>query len=161
MPKNRLNLNFQLESAEDRAAYVRDYLASITFTPSADEMEKISNYILWGKDERGRNIQQEGLVELKSWAPQAVESLDGLIETPGFTETSVRSLREPQLRIPRTVFDRAKALERAPRHLRETYEQLFRDIDRVELTLNFYELFCGKRKLPPRESLIARFTEEE
>jgi len=29
------------------------------------------------------------------------------------------------------------------------------------LTLNFYELFCGKRKLPPRAKLIERFTEEE
>ena len=80
---------------------------------------------------------------------------------PGFSESSVRSLREPQTRIPRTVFDRAKALERAPAHLREAYETLFRDIDRVELTLNFYELWSGKRKLPPREALMARFSEDE
>ena len=29
------------------------------------------------------------------------------------------------------------------------------------MTLNYYELFTGKRKLPPRESLLSRFAEEE
>ena len=161
MAKNRLQLNFQLESAADRAAFVNDYLEKIDFQPNEYELETISNYILWGKNTKGQNTQQEGIVELKKWAPQQVESLDGLIEMPGFSESSVRSLREPQTRIPRTVFDRAKALERAPEHLREAYETLFRDIDRVELTLNYYELWTGKRKLPPREALMARFTEEE
>ena len=40
-------------------------------------------------------------------------------------------------------------------------KDLFREIDTLELTLNYYELFCGKRKLPPREQLIARFSEDE
>ena len=161
MPKNRLQLNFQLESAADRAAFVQEYLNTIDFEPNEYELETISNYILWGKNDKGQNSQQEGIVELKKWAPQPVESLDGLIETPGFAESSVRSLREPQTRIPRTVFNRATALERAPEHLRAVYKDLFREIDTLELTLNYYELFCGKRKLPPREQLIARFSEDE
>jgi hypothetical protein len=41
------------------------------------------------------------------------------------------------------------------------YEELFRQIDEIELELNYYELFCGRRKLPPRESLISKFTDEE
>jgi len=45
--------------------------------------------------------------------------------------------------------------------LKEIYKGLFRDIDTIELTLNFYELFCGKRSLPPREKLLNRFSEEE
>ena len=161
MAKNRLQLNFQLESADDRAAFVQDYLTKIDFTPNDYELETIANYILWGKNAKGANAQQEGLVKLKEWAAQPVESLEGLIETPGFTEISMRSLREPQTRIPRTVFNRQQALERAPEHLKQVYEDLFTQIDTIELTLNYYELFSGKRKLPPREKLMARFTEDE
>jgi len=74
---------------------------------------------------------------------------------------TLHSLREPQVRIPRVVFDRKAALESAPDHLKQVYEDLFNQIDTIELTLNYYELFCGKRKLPPRDKLLARFTEEE
>lgn len=41
------------------------------------------------------------------------------------------------------------------------YEDLFREIDTIELTLNYYEISTGKRKLPPREKLLERFTENE
>ncbi|MBO7716971.1 MAG: hypothetical protein J6S85_25620 [Methanobrevibacter sp.] len=56
MPKNRLNLNFALETAEDRAQFVRDYMDTITFTPNETELETISNYILWGKTSNGKNV---------------------------------------------------------------------------------------------------------
>ena len=129
--------------------------------PNQDELETISNYILWGKNKNGRNIQQEGLVELKSWTRQPVESLEALLEQPGFGETSFQSLSAPSTRPARVVFDRAKALADAPEYLAAAYKDLFRQIDTVELTLNYYELFCGRRKLPPREKLINSFTEEE
>lgn len=161
MAKNRLDLNFQLESAADRAAFVNDYLADLDFEPNEQELETIANYILWGKNNKGQNSQQEGIIELKQWAARPIESLEGLIETPGFAEVSLHSLREPQVRIPRVVFDRKAALASAPDYLRPVYEDLFNQIDTIELILNYYELFCGKRKLPPREKLLARFTEEQ
>lgn len=161
MPKNRLNLNFQLEAAVDRAAYVQEYMAALPFEPSAEELETISNYILWGKGANGKNAQQEKYVELKKWTSDPVESLEGLLEQPGFLEANLRRPSDPQTRIPRTVFNRAKVLESAPPHLIQIYEELFRQIDTIELTLNYYELFTGKRKLPPRESLLSRFAEEE
>lgn len=161
MAKNRLDLNFQLESAVDRNQYVQEYLGKIKFEPTETELETISNYILWGKNEKGQNAQQEGSVELKRWTAAPVESLEALMELPGFSETSLKTLRAPAAKIPRQVFSREKALAGAPDYLRPYYEELFREIDTIELTLNFYELFCGKRKLPPREKLLARFTEEE
>ena len=161
MAKNRLNLNFQLESVQDRSEYVRSYLSEIKFTPNEKELETISNYILWGKGKNGLNAQQEGDVELKSWTNAPVESLDALLEVPGFTEASLKTLRAPATRVPRQVFSREKALECAPDYLKPYYENLFRNIDEIELTLNFYELFAGKRKLPPRDKLIARFNDEE
>ena len=161
MPKNRLKLNFQLESAEDRAKFIQEYLPSLNFQPNEYELETISNYILWGKDSKGQNAQQAGFVEIKKWTADPVESLDALIETPGFTETSVRPLKEPPARVQRTTFDRTKALQNAPDYLVDAYNELFRQIDEIELELNYYELFCGRRKLPPREGLISKFTEEE
>ena len=161
MARNRLNLNFQLESAVDRNEYVNEYLQKIDFTPTADELETISNYILWGKGENGLNAQQEGSVELKRWTAAPVESLEALMELPGFSETSFKTLKAPGTRIPRQVFSREKALASAPEYLRPYYEDLFRQIDTIELTLNFYELWVGRRKLPPRAKLLEKFSEEE
>lgn len=159
--RNRLNLNFQLESAAERAEFVRTYLEEIDFTPNADELETIGNYILWGKNEKGVNAQQEGDVEIKKWATQPVESLEALMEIPGFQETQLKTLNAPQVKVRRVVFNREEALATAPEYLRPYYEDLFRQIDTVELMLNYYELWSGRRKLPPRESLIGKFSEEE
>ena len=159
--KNRLDLNFQLETAEERTQFVNEYLPSLPFTPTQDELETISNYILWGKNKSGRNIQQEGYVELKSWARQPVESLEALLEQPGFGETSFQSLNAPSTKPARVVFDRAKALEGAPAYLAAAYKDLFRQIDTIELTLNYYELFSGRRKNPPRAKLMDQFSEDE
>jgi hypothetical protein len=84
MPKNRLKLNFELESAVDRTQFITGYLAQLDFKLNEREIETISNYILWGKDARGHNAQQNGDIELKKWASVPVESLEALAETPGF-----------------------------------------------------------------------------
>lgn len=161
MPKNRLQLNFDLESAEDRTQFVQEYMAGLKFEPTEAELETISNYILWGKASNGKNAQQNGEVEIKKWADSPVESLEALAESPGFSETSLRSLREPPARIQRTTFNRQAALENAPDHLKQVFIDLFRQIDELELELNYYELWSGKRKLPPRLKLEETFTEEE
>lgn len=162
MPKNRLRLDFSIETTTDRAAFVNKYLPTLTFTPNEHELNTIADYILWGKNEKGLNAQQEGDVILKEWTSASdPESLESLLETPGFTETQLRSLQAPQPRIPRTVFDRSRALQEAPEYLRPYYEDLFRTIDTLELTINYYELAHGVRVKPPREALLRRFTEEE
>ena len=161
MPKNRLKLNFELESAEDRTQFVNEYLPTLDFSLSEHELDTISNYILWGKDSKGKNSQQNGDVELKKWTSTPTESLEALAETPGFQETSLRSLSEPPIRIQRTVFSRSAALQNAPDHLKQVFTDLFRQIDELELELNYYELWVGRRKLPPREKLEQAFTEEE
>ena len=157
MAKNRLKLNFELESAEERTQFITEYLPTLGFQLSEHEMETISNYILWGKDARGKNSQQNGEVELKKWASNPVESLEALAETPGFQETSVRALSEPPIRVARTIFSRSRALSEAPEHLRPVFEDLFRQIDEIELELNYYEIWVGKRKTPPREKLEQSF----
>jgi len=90
-----------------------------------------------------------------------VESLEGLLEAPGFNERSLKTLSAPALRTPRVVFDRAEAMADAPEWMRPYYEDLFRQIDELELVINYYDLWTGKRKLPPRASLLNRFSAAE
>lgn len=83
------------------------------------------------------------------------------MEIPGFQESAFHTLREPQTKITRRVFDRQAALQHAPDHIKKVFEDLFRQIDIIELTINFYELENGKRTKPPRDALLNRFSEQE
>lgn len=83
------------------------------------------------------------------------------MEIPGFQESAFHGLHEPQPKISRRVFDRKTALEQAPPHIQQIYKELFRQIDTIELMVNFYELEVGKRVKEPRDVLLRRFTEEE
>lgn len=55
----------------------------------------MADYLLWGKDEKGKNGKQNG-IELKTkhgtWDKTPLESLDQLLEQPTFNEASVSEL---------------------------------------------------------------------
>ena len=59
------------------------------------------------------------------------------------------------------MFSRKEALAKCPDYLRESFVDLFRRIDELDLTINYYDLAHGRRKNPPRPELVARFTPEE
>ena len=159
---NRLRLNFALETAEERLKFLDSYLPTLKFAPNEHELETLSDYILWGKNDKGLNSQQEGNITLKEWAPsQNIESLEGLMEIPGFQETKLKELNSTHYKTKRIVFDRKAALQSATPYFKKLYEDLFREIDKTELILNYYEELTKKRDKPPRESLLNRFTEEE
>lgn len=158
--KNRLNLNFQIDSQEERTTFIQNYLNSISFEPNEDELETIANYILWGKNSKGLNAQQEKLIELKKWDNPNVESLEGILEVPN-TEYQLRTIQSTHTRIKRTIFNREQELNDAPPYIQDTLRALFRQIDEVELTINFYDIYHEKRTQPPRQSLLDRFTSEE
>ena len=42
-----------------------------------------------------------------------------------------------------------------------TFKDLFRQIDELDLKINYYELAHGKRKNEPRDVLLVRFNDEE
>jgi hypothetical protein len=52
---NRLRLNFALETAEERLKFLDSYLPTLKFTPNEHELETLSDYILWGKNDKGLN----------------------------------------------------------------------------------------------------------
>lgn len=159
---NRLRLNFALETAEERLKFLDSYLPTLKFTPNEHELETLSDYLLWGKNEKGLNSQQDGNITLKEWAPsQNIESLEGLMEIPGFQETKLKELNNTHYKTKRTIFNRNSALQSATPYFKKLYENLFREIDRTELTLNYYETLIKKRDKPPRDTLLSRFTEKE
>ncbi len=83
------------------------------------------------------------------------------MEIPGFQEAKLQQIGGTHYKTKRVVFDREDALQKAPPHLKEVFENLFEQIDRTELVINFYDLKTGKRKNPPRPSLLKHFDEEQ
>lgn len=169
MPRNRLKLDWALSTSVERNAFLSKYLSEEPFLsspPNEDELETLANYILWGKNEEGQNIEQEGFVELprrnSTWTSQNVESLDELTESPTFNENVLFSLNSklPSKKT-REVFSRTNVRSSAPASLLPIFETLWRQIDEIELTLNFYELEHGKRTKDPRKELLDVFSEED
>ena len=67
----------------------------------------------------------------------------------------------PATRIKREVFSRDEALAKCPEGMRETFLELFRRIDALDLKINYYELLHNKRTNPPRDFLLKKFSDEE
>ena len=168
---NRLQLDFKLVTTDDRAAFLNEYLQQPQFVkkpPTEDELETMGNYLLWGKDPvTGLNAKQAGLVDIETkhgtWDKNSnIESLEGLMESPTFNEASLMPMDAvAPIKIKREVFSRKEALAKCPQYLTETFLSLFRQIDELDLTINYYELAHNRRKNPPRDELLNKFTPEE
>ena len=166
---NRLNLDFSLNTTNERASFVQAYLKQVQFKrlpPSEAELETIANYILWGKNpETGKNVKQEKFIELesrsKTWDAKEIDSLDALVESCALHESQIRSLKEPRYKTPKITFSRAQTRKEAPANLIPSFESLWREIDSLDLLINYYDLAHNRRKNPPRDELLARFTESE
>lgn len=105
-----LKLDFSIESARDRTEYVNKNInMSDNFTKK--ELETISNYILYGKDEDGTSIVDRKEVQIKakhnSYAKKEAESLDALLEKPSFDERSFQDTKTCY-RTPKPTISREK-----------------------------------------------------
>ena len=165
---NRLHLDFSIPGTIERKDFVDQYVQRPEFILkplTEDELETIANYILWGKDPDGQSLVQKGDISIetrnKTWQRDDTESLDAMMESPTFNEASLRKPTEARTRIAREVFDRQKALDECPEHMRAVFIDLFNRIDRLEMSIHFYEFAHGKRKEPPRTALTKRFSEAE
>ena len=50
--QNRLKLNFNLESAQERADFINSYIVQFPDLTNS-EATTIADYLLWGKDDKG------------------------------------------------------------------------------------------------------------
>ena len=53
--KKKYSLDFNIERDIDRLHAVQDILDSLETDPSQTELEQMASYILYGKDENGKN----------------------------------------------------------------------------------------------------------
>lgn len=159
--KNRLKLNFELETAQERVDFVNSYIVQFPDLTAA-EAETIANYLLWGKTKTGEALGADVQLETKWTKKDDIDSLDSLIESQTFNDLQIHGLNDaPVYKKPRVVFSRSKVRKNAPEHLLRVFEELWRVIDETDLIINYYELKIGKRINPPRDELLERFTEEE
>lgn len=153
----------------ERADFLETYLKQPQFKqnpPTQQELEIMGNYVLWGKDkDTGLNAKQAREVPLESrskdWDRSSrCESLDFLMTTPTFNEANISGLDKPAIKVTRQVFSRKEALSKCPEYLRGDFEALFRQIDQIDLSIERYEIFKGKKDTM-REALEKKFTREQ
>ena len=119
-PMRKIKLDFTIPDAKSRQRFVSEYLkdnetefSSRPLTPK--ELEFISNYILFGKDEDGKNGVQKKMYEIqtrnKAWQRKQDTSLDTIMEDQPH-HLSKLTQSAPHFS-KRQVFDREEALARA------------------------------------------------
>ena len=96
--KQPYSLDFSIVRDTDRTSAIYEILDKLEKDPSQTELEQMASYILYGKDENGQNaIQRNETIDknkrYKSYKTKDdyVESLDEILEQPGFNEEQVRS----------------------------------------------------------------------
>ena len=97
--KKKYSLDFSIVRDTDRLAAVNEILDSLSTNPTPTELEQMASYILYGKDENGQNsIQRNETIDkdqkrYKSYKKKddKVQSLDEIMEVPGFDEQQIRS----------------------------------------------------------------------
>ena len=148
---NRLKLDFSLQTEEERTNFLNQYLTKEEFLkdpPTEAELETCANYVLWGKDKDGLSVVDKGEVQIetryKTWARQDEQSLEELLEQPNFIEASIHPLTSQKQKKNKDTFSREEALQRAPSYLKDTFLDLFHQIDTIDLIINFYEADKGK-----------------
>lgn len=160
-----LKLDWNLEYRDERNNFIKEYIEDSLETFSEEDLDMMAKYILWGKDRvTGLNGRQEGLelpTRFKTWESNEVQSLDALLETPSFSESSIRSIHEPVYRTPKLNFKRSEARAATTPFLSPYLESLFREIDETELIVTQYELISKKRTTPIRAALLKRFSQDE
>lgn len=89
-----LKLDFSIVGSDDRSKFVNAFFdANPDYKPTQSELETLSNYILFGKDTDGTSIVDRGEIEIdtkyNSYKKRKAESLDELMDMPGFNENTI------------------------------------------------------------------------
>ena len=123
--RKKYSLDFSIVRDTDRNKAVQEILDQMDKDPSPTELEQMASYILYGKDENGQNsIQRNETIDkdkrYKSYKTKddKVESLDEIMEIPGFNEQQIKNAYQRQ---PYTV---PKPCINKPRYDKKTGEMI-------------------------------------
>lgn len=99
--KKKYSLDYNIERDFDRLRAVEDILDTLETNPTPLELEQMASYILYGKDENGKNAVQRGETtdsdkRYKTFQKTAdkLQSLDELIDNPLADQLSLHPLEE-------------------------------------------------------------------
>ena len=113
--KKPYTLDYSIERDVDRLKAVQEILDSLDKNPSPTELEQMGSYILYGKDEEGRNAYQRGEMlrdaRYNSYKTKDdnVMSLDEILENPLSDQQQFKELGTRDRYIaPRTTIKRPK-----------------------------------------------------
>lgn len=160
--KKAYSLDYSIERDVDRVAAIKDILDQLPTDPSPTELEQMGSYILYGKDENGRNSIQRGETtdgkqrRFNSFqtAEDKVISLDEVLENPMADQQDLMSAHK------RSVYNLKKSPIRRPKYSKKTGElidigdgdipgiqDLWERIDHLEHWIAILE-----KKIPPDET---------
>lgn len=113
--KKPYSLDYSIERDTDRLKAVEDILDKLEKNPSPTELEQMGSYILYGKDENGKNAYQRGEMirdaRYNSYKTKddQLASLDEILENPLSDQQQFKDLttRDPYIQ-PRTTIKRPK-----------------------------------------------------
>ena len=104
-------LDFDIYSDVDRSAAVSAELSAMTKTPTQSQLETMANYILFGKDQNGKNAVDRGEVQIQtkysSYKRRKEESLDELTESPTFNEAELSPIHRSIYKNPKPEIDKS------------------------------------------------------
>lgn len=109
--KKPYSLDYSIERDTDRLKAVEDILDKLDKNPSPTELEQMGSYILYGKDENGKNAYQRGemIKETRYKTYQTKDdqllSLDAILENPLADQQELRPLgsRDPYVKRPTPI----------------------------------------------------------
>lgn len=99
--KKSYSLDYNIERDVDRLSAVEDILDTLDHTPTNNELEQMASYILYGKDENGKNsIQRKETTDTerryKSYKRESekVTSLDAILDNPLADQSNLKDTNE-------------------------------------------------------------------
>ena len=160
--KKAYSLDYSIERDIDRVRAIKDILDQLPTDPTQTELEQMGSYILYGKDENGRNAVQRGdtydgnsrrFSSFKT-AEDKVVSLDKVLENPMADQQQLMSPHK------RSVYNLKKTTIKRPKYDKKTGElidigdgdipgiqDLWERIDHLEHWIAILE-----KKIPPDET---------
>lgn len=159
--KKKYSLDFSIVRDCDRLRAVEEILDTMATDPSPTELEQMASYILYGKDEEGNNsIQRKETIDkdkrYKSYKTKddKVQSLDEIMETPGFDEQQLRSAYK------RDSYTVPKPCIRKPKYDKQTGEMIDPGDSDVPGMIEQWEIIdrwqrmldIAQGKIPPNEN---------
>lgn len=159
--KKKYSLDYSIERDIDRLKAVEEILDTLDNKPSNTDLEQMASYILYGKDEEGKNAVQRGETtdsnkRYNSFqrASEKVQSLDEILDNPLSDQQSLQSMET------RYIYTKKKPVIQRPKYDKKTGELIDPGDSEIPGMQQFWECIdrldhivaVNEGKIPPDEN---------